>query len=236
MPRAAALLALISLSACGLFSRPAEPADDPRLQVGFLLLDGIYGSELVAPHDVFQHTVFHTEPGMRVFTVGRSHRPVTSFEGLVIVPDYSLDDAPRIDVLVVPSAEHNLDTDLDDARLIDWVRRVGEDADHLLSICDGAFVLAQAGLLEQCACTTFPSDIGAFRERFPQLDVREDVTFVVDGKAITGVGGAKSYEPAFWLVEHLYGAETARNVGKGLVIDWRLEDVPHVVNAAPDGR
>ena len=77
--------------------------------------------------------------------------------------------------------------------------------------------------------TTFPSDIDTMREMFPDLDIRKDVLFVHDGKYITSAGGAKSFEAALYLSEPLYGAEIARSLARGLVIDWKLEDVPHII-------
>ncbi len=105
-------------------TRPVSPAEtsDAPINVGFLTLDGVYNSELMAPWDIFHHTVFHTTPGMRVFTVGREKGVVTTFEGLRLDVEYALEDAPRIDVLVVPSARHNMGTDLQDDRLIAWVK------------------------------------------------------------------------------------------------------------------
>ena len=122
-----------------LLSIPAAVAAfdrDRPLNVGFLVLEGVYNSELIAPLDIFHHTVFHTKPGMRVFTVGRTAATVTTFEGLRIGVDYALEDAPTIDVLVVPSAVNNMDSDLEDERLIDWVRARGRSARHVVSLCD----------------------------------------------------------------------------------------------------
>jgi transcriptional regulator GlxA family with amidase domain len=198
-----------------------------QLQVGFLLVDGVYGSELVAPFDVFHHTVFHADPGMRVFTVGRERRAVTTFEGLRIEPDFGFDAHPPIDVLVVPSAENSMGSDLADRALVDWVADAGLRADWVLSFCDGAFVLAQAGLLDRRRSTTFPADVALLRARFPTLEVLEDVSFVHDGPCITSVGGAKSYEAALYLCELLYGRTVAEEIGRGLVIDWDLASVPH---------
>lgn len=206
----------------------AEPAGTGQLHVGFLIVDGVYNTELTAPYDMFHHTVFHTEPGMRVFTVAPSQQPVTSFEGLRLLPDYTYDDAPRIDVLVVPSAEHSLDTDLEDERMIAWVRETGAAADWVMSLCDGAFVLAQAGLLDGLQATTFPSDIERMREMFPGVEVLDGVSFVHHGKAITSVGGAPSFEPALYLCELLYGQQAARGIAKGLVIDWDLDSIDYV--------
>ena len=200
------------------------------LSVGFLVIDGVYNTELTAPFDMFHHTVFHTKPGMRVFTVAPTLEPVTTFEGLRLLPDYSFADAPEIDVLVVASAEHNMDTDLEDEELIDWVRRTGEDADYVVSLCDGAFVLAQAGLLDARQATTFPSDIPRMRTMFStRVDVLDGVSFVHDGPAITSVGGAKSFDAALYLCELLYGARAARGIAGGLVIDWDLTAIDHLV-------
>ncbi len=197
-------------------------AEGTPLQVGILVLEGVYNSELAAPYDIFQHTIFHAPANteMRVFTVGREARLIVTFEGMKVGVDFKLEDSPRIDVLVVPSAEHNMDSDLEDTRLIDWVREVGTRADYVVSVCDGAFVLAKAGLLDGLKCTTFPTDIPPFREMFPHLDVLDGPTWVADGKAFTGVGGALSYDPPLALVAHIYGDEVAARVSPGLVLKW----------------
>ena len=203
---------------------PADVPTDKKLNAGFLLIDGVYNSELMAPYDIFQHTIFHAEGGISVFTVSPTGSLVTTFEGLKIKPDYTFDNHPPIDILVVASAEHNMDTDLEDERLISFVSQAGADASYAMSLCDGAFVLAKAGLVEGKVSTTFPSDIGRYREMFPHLDVREDLSFVHDGSLLTSAGGAKSYDVALYLVEELYGEKVAKGVGRGLVIDWNRSD------------
>jgi transcriptional regulator GlxA family with amidase domain len=64
---------------------------------------------------------------------------------------------------------------------------------------------------------------------FPNLEVHEDVLFVHDGNFITSAGGAKSFEAALYLAEFLYGKEVTKRLAKGLVIDWDLEKVPHLI-------
>lgn len=202
-----------------------------RYNVAFLIMNGVYNTELTAPYDIFQHTVFRDSiKAMNVFLVADTREPVTTFEGIRLLPDfdYTADSLPPIDILVVPSAEHHLDTDLENEALIRFVRETGEKARFVTSHCDGAFVLARAGLLDHAVCTTFPSDVERMREMFPQLDVRENVLFVHDGKFITSAGGARSFEAALYLTETLYGAEVARRLAQGLVIDWNLDKVPHL--------
>ncbi|WP_411768327.1 DJ-1/PfpI family protein [Winogradskyella sp. A3E31] len=203
-----------------------------RYNVAFLIMDGTYNTELTAPFDIFQHTIFRDSiKPMNVFTVANTDNAVTTFEGMRILPDFNYinDSLPKIDILVIPSAEHHLDTDLKDAVMIDFVKRINKEAQFMTSHCDGAFVLAKAGLLDGKVSTTFPSDINAMRKMFPELDIREDVLFVHDGKYITSAGGAKSFEAALYLCEYLYGKDIAESLSKGLVIDWNLDTVPHIV-------
>jgi hypothetical protein len=98
--------------------------------------------------------------------------------------------------------------------------RTGGKARYVMSLCDGAFLLAKAGLLQGRLATTFPADQDAFARMFPKQELRRDVSFVHDGPAITSVGGARSYDAALYLVDHLFGEEVARKVADGLVIPW----------------
>lgn len=235
---AAAILVLTLGCACQGASRPSESSSsaggsgagaaglqagvEGPLRVGFLVVDGVYNTELTAPYDVFQHTHHHLAggPGMEVFTVSPDGEAVTTAEGLRLLPDHGFDDAPEIDVLVVPSAEGSRDRDLDNEALIQWVRRTGERASLLVSLCWGAFVLAEAGLLDGRSATTFPADYSLFSRRFPEVSLRVNVSFVHDGTALTSEGGIRSFDVALYLVDLIYGEEVARNIGRGLLIPW----------------
>jgi len=210
---------------------PGDLPTDRPLRAGFLIVDGVYNSELTAPYDILQHTVFHTEPGIEVFTVSPDGEAVTTFEGLIVTPHFSFADAPPIDILVVPSAEGSMDRDLENEAMMQWVRETGAQARFVMSLCDGAFVLATAGLLDGHRCTAFPGDQDRFAETFPRLDLERGVSFVHDGRLLTSQGGAKSYDVAMYLVDHLYGEEVARGVGGGLIIAWPpdAEEMPAVV-------
>ena len=219
-----------STSAEKLPEQPRYNAD--HYQVAFLIMDGVYNTELTAPYDIFQHTIYRENiKPMDVFTVANTRDAVKTFEGLNILPDYNYrtDSLPPIDILVVPSAEHHLDSDLEDTAMIQFVQRVAQKAEFVTSHCDGAFVLAEAGLLDSAASTTFPSDIETYRERYPHLEVIDSVWFVHDGKFITSAGGARSFEAAMYLCDYLYGPEVTRRLGKGLVLDWELEEIPHKI-------
>lgn len=241
MKNAALLLVFISLLACNPQPSPEMPPTNtiqvpittPKLNkdwynVGFLIMDGVYNTELTAPYDIFQHTKYRKGiKAMNVFMVAKSLDPVTTFEGIRLLPDYSYleKELPKIDILVVPSAEHHMDSDLQDEAMLDFIKRTAKTATYITSHCDGAFVLAKAGLLDGSESTTFPGDIEAYKTMFPKLVVHEDVLFVHDGKYITSAGGAKSFEASLYLAELLYGKEVAERLAEGLVINWNLSKV-----------
>ncbi|KPM30731.1 ThiJ/PfpI domain-containing protein [Croceitalea dokdonensis DOKDO 023] len=203
-----------------------------RLNAAFLIMEGVYNTEFTAPYDIFQHTQYREHiTAMNTFTVANTLEPITTFEGLRILPDldYTTDSIPPIDILVIPSAEGHLNTDLKDTTMLSFVKKVATSARLITSHCDGAFVLAEAGLLDGVVSTTFPSDIETYKKRYPQLTVMDSVLFVHDDKYITSAGGAKSFEAALYVCELLYGKKVAQDIAKGLVISWNLEEIPHAI-------
>lgn len=220
------------LEPSGAKQKRATRINPGNYNVAFLIMEGTYNTEFTAPFDIFQHTKYREGiKAMNTFTVANTLEPVTTFEGLRILPDFNYlsDSLPRIDILVIPSAEHHLDTDLKDTAMLNFVKRIDKNAIFMTSHCDGAFVLAKAGLLNKVASTTFPSDIAKYRKMFPHLNVKDSVLFVHDGKYITSAGGAKSFEASLYLCEYLYGKEVATSLAKGLVIDWNLDLIPKII-------
>ncbi len=201
-----------------------------RYNVAILIMDGTFNTEFTAPYDIFQHTQYRKGiKAMNVFTVANTNDVITTFEGMRVLPDfnYVTDSLPPIDILVVPSAEHHLDTDLEDTVMLNFVRKVDKTTTFVTSHCDGAFVLAKAGVLNGKASTTFPGDIATYRAMFPTLTIYDSLYIVHDGKYITTSGGARSFDGALYLCELLYGKQVAQRLAQGLVIDWQLEQVPH---------
>ncbi len=208
------VLLLVILSCVSAFGSEAP------LNAGFLVLPSVYNSELMAPYDIFHHTVFHTKPGMRVFTVSENQKSIRTFEGLQLGIEYTFADVPAIDILVIPSAEHNMDADLKNQTVRDWVKKTADKARYVITLCDGAFILANTGLLDEKMATTFPSDVPAFKKQFPKVRTLENYSFVHDGKYLTSQGGARSYDVALYLVDLIYGEKVAAGVGRGLVLPW----------------
>ncbi|HEX6885888.1 MAG TPA: DJ-1/PfpI family protein [Planctomycetota bacterium] len=209
--------ASLALAACqGTSTRAsAVPASAPveTRNVGILVFDGLFITEYTAPFDIYKHV----GKEMNVFTVAPRKGAITTYEGVELKPDYAFGAEPRIDVLVVPSGIHSIDTDLENGALIAWIQDKARTAEYVTSHCWGAFLLAKAGLLDGGECTTFPSSIDDLQKKFPQLETRKDQRFVVSGRTVTSTGGLAAYEAATYVVERLYGKEKADAVATGLV-------------------
>ena len=233
------VIILFSCSSGNGFEKNQQIRDEATiLNAGFLCVSGVYNSELMAPYDILQHTIYRDSTDyVRCFIVTPDGKPITTFEGIQITPDYSFANVPEIDILIVPSTETSMTQDLENVIFMKWLKEAVQSAAHVITVCDGAFPLAAVGALDRRKATTFPSDRGRLAEMFPKVEVLNNVNFVADGKFITSVGGALSYEPALYLVEKIYSVKNAKRIGKGLVLDWDLSKVPHLIvhSEPPEG-
>jgi transcriptional regulator GlxA family with amidase domain len=219
--RFTALLSLVVLAGCsgGAESTSSSKHTDPVLKdgaknVGILIFDGLFITEFSAPFDTYKHT----GDKMNVFTVAPAKGFIKTYEGVVIEPDYTIENAPRIDVLVVPSGLGSCKEDLTNAAFVAFVKERASRAEFVTSHCWGAFTLANTGLLDGKPCTTFPSSIDDLQKQFPKVQTQKDARFVVTGNIITSNGGVAAYEAALYVVEKLFGKETAEKVTSGLVL------------------
>lgn len=184
--------------------------------IGVLAWDGFLTSEVVAPVEVLGAAVDRGLLDARVQVVASEATPVTSAEGLRILPDVTIDECPTLDVLIV-SGSAEMDGPLADARLVDFVARQGKGARYLASNCSAAFLVGKAGLLDGRRVTTYRGGEADLQDQFPEARVSpEDV--VVDGSLISSSGEVVSYEAALVLLAELAGQEAAKRIAEDLYI------------------
>lgn len=147
-------------------------------------------------------------PLFAVCTVARSAAPVRARAGLVVVPDHGFETLPDPDLLVIPGGV--VDAELDDPAVLDWLQRTARRAGLTASVCTGSFLLAQAGLLRGKPVTTHWEDVADLRQRFPTLEVREQVRWVNAGEVVSSAGIAAGIDMSLYLVARLAGETLAR--------------------------
>jgi transcriptional regulator GlxA family with amidase domain len=184
------------------------------ITVGILVLNKPYITEFAGPLDVYHHI---PADKLKVLLISDTEKELVTYEGMPFRANYTIKNAPKIDVLVIPSGAGSLSVDLKNTAVIAWIKEVARNAKFITSHCEGAFLLGEAGLLENKEATTFHSDIPALEAKYPACKVRKDRRIVVDGNVITSAGGLASYEAALYVVEKLFGKEQAATVAKALV-------------------
>ena len=189
----------------------AHPAP-PRTRVAILLFDGVEIIDSMGPYEVFGAA------GFDVYTVGAAKRPVTSAMGQTLVPRYALGEAPRADVLVVPGG--GVGSALHDSSTMAWVRTTAPGTRLTMSVCNGAFILASAGLLDGLSATTTAHNIARLREQYPRVHVVDDQRFVDNGRIITTGGLSAGIDGALHVVERLRGVGEAQQVALGEEYEW----------------
>lgn len=193
----------------------AQKKDESKpIIVGILLLNKPYITEFAGPLDVYHHV---PADKLKVFIISDTEKEMVTYEGMPFRANYTIKNAPKIDVLVIPSGAGSLDVDPKNTKVINWIKEVARDAKFITSHCEGAFLLGEAGLLNNKEATTFHSDIPALEVRYPSCRVQKDRRIVVDGNLITSAGGLASYEAALYVVEKLFGKDQATTVAKALV-------------------
>jgi transcriptional regulator GlxA family with amidase domain len=193
---------------CGM--KLVDRADLVHRTAAILVFDGVQVIDYAAPYEVLG------QAGFQVVTVGPTRAPVTAAMGQKLIPSYCFDDAPAAGVVVLPGGDVNTP----DTRVIDWVRARTAKADVVLSVCNGAFWLAKAGLLDGLTATTFYRLIEGLQDAAPKCHVVRDRRFVDNGKIVTSAGLTSGMDGALHVVDKLLGREKAREVALNLEYDW----------------
>lgn len=173
---------------------------DQSKTIAFYLQNGVEVLDFAGPMEVFAYA------GYKVFTVSKTKEPIKSQGILTVIPDYSIEDAPSADILAFFGG--NSTEASKDGEVIQWIQ-AQENIQYHFSVCTGAFVLAESGLLDGKTATTFHSALDGL-EKFQSIDVRRDVRFVDNGKVITTAGISAGIDGALHLVAKLQGLNAAK--------------------------
>jgi len=189
--------------------------------VGILVFEDVEVLDFCGPFEVFSVTGRQIAPGtFSVFTVGNVPGPVLARNGLSVNPEYTLADAPPIDLLLIPGGQGTRPL-LHDAALMEWIGQRAAAAELVLSVCTGALLLAKAGLLAGLSATTHHGALGLLREVASEATVRDDVRYVDNGRVITSAGVAAGIDMSFHVVDRLLGRETATAAAKYIEYPWQ---------------
>jgi transcriptional regulator GlxA family with amidase domain len=193
------------------------------LNVGIFIFPNVEVLDFAGPYEVFTTATRMAEKmsvnaSFSVFTVGQSGNAVRARAGLLIQPDHSFDNCPKIDLLIVPGGV--VDDEMKNATVLEWIRKIDQNSTITASVCTGAFLLARADIVKTHKVTTHWEDTNDLRAIFPSLDVIENVRWVDEGKYVTSAGITAGIDMCLHLVEKTFGRELAVATARQLEFDW----------------
>lgn len=186
---------------------------------------GVQALDLAGPFDVFTAATLvlagegRTDDGYVVTLTSADSEPVTTLTGLEFVAQPLPDPADAIDTLLIPGGI-GADTARAKPDVIDWIKTAS--ARRVVTVCTGAFLAAQAGLLDGCPATTHWASAGRLASEFPNIAVDPDPIFIRSSDRVwTAAGVTAGIDLALALVEDDYGTDIAQTVARWLVLYLR---------------
>jgi transcriptional regulator GlxA family with amidase domain len=200
----------------------------PRRNVVIVAFDGLQPLDAVGPHEVFAGATAVLAAARRtagskdmigydISIVSLGGRPITTESGLQIVTAPLPSTRTKIDTLLIPGGEGSQTARYDDA-LVGWIRIAAKNSRRVATVCSGAFIAAEAGLLDGRTVTTHWATAHKLADEYPRLTVDPDPIYVRDGDVWTSAGVTAGIDLALAMVEADHGSDVAQTVARWMVM------------------
>ncbi len=206
-------------------ARPAGSSGP--LRIALFAYPNVQALDLSGPLEMFARATRllrdegRAHPGYSLVVVGTEAGPIAASSGFRFLPDVTFHSLRgRVDTLLVVGGR-GVDALLGDRAVLSWLRRMAGRVRRLASVCTGAFLLAEAGLLDGRTATTHWSRAADLARRYPRVRVEEDRIWVRDGNIYTSAGVSAGMDLALALIEADLGAEVALAVARAMVMYLR---------------
>ncbi|MGJ9460644.1 DJ-1/PfpI family protein [Oceanobacillus sp. CF4.6] len=189
-------------------------------KAGIFLFDDVEVLDFAGPFEVFSVTAL--ENGDKPFvvkTISEKGNLIVARNGLKVQPDYSFDNMPRFDILIIPGGLGAREREIHNDNVITWIRNEMKNVQLMTSVCTGALLLAKAGLLKGKMATTHWASLERLETEFPEVTVQREVKFVDEGNIVTSGGISAGINMSFHIVKRILGPEVAQTTAKRMEYD-----------------
>jgi transcriptional regulator GlxA family with amidase domain len=194
--------------------RALKPPANGVINVAVIVSEGTVVIDFAGPWEVFQDTMFTSKGQVwtggddmimpfNLYTVSESKKPLSA-NGLIIVPNYTFEDAPKPQVIVIPAQSGRSEAQKK------WLLENAKTADVTMSVCTGASMLAADGLLNHQKATTHHMALQEMQAKYPSVEFVSGTRFVDHGNIATAGGLSSGIDLALHVVERYYGREIAQ--------------------------
>ncbi|MFA0809925.1 DJ-1/PfpI family protein [Microbulbifer epialgicus] len=191
----------------------AHSISKDAFHIGILLYDDAQTIDYAGPYEVFGQANY------RLTTISENGETITSAMGLQVVPDTSFDQESQFDAVIIPGG--GINKAMENPKILRWIKEQSEQVQYVLTVCNGAFILANTGLLDGKKATTIRGAFNSFESSFPDIELVKDKKFVDNGQLITTAGLSSGIDGALYLVSKVDTMEKAKSVAAKIEYQWR---------------
>ena len=188
------------------------------MNIGIYIYNQAEVLDFSGPFEVFSVANRLAKLGWNIWLVAEEESLVEARGVFQVKPHYSIQNVPELDVLIVVGGVHS--DELRKTEVINWIRKTAEKTRITASVCTGAFLLAEAGLLDGLEVTTHWEDISDLHRNYKNLQVREGIRWIEQGKLFTAAWISAGIEMSLELVSLLAGAELAERTARQMEYAW----------------
>ena len=178
--------------------------------VGIYLFNKVELLDFAGPYEVFSTAAeLNDRKQFRVFTISEDGGAIKSVNGLIVIPDYSFSNHPKIDILIIPGGE-GTKAEIKKKKVMEWIDRTQGSAEIMATVCSGARIPAVLGLLDGLEATTHQSVIDDVKKLAPNVTIDHTKRFIDNGKIMTSGGISAGIDLSLHIVKKLCGEDTAQ--------------------------
>jgi len=204
-----------------------------RKRVGIVLFEDVEVLDFCGPFEVFSATRMNEEKRreepspFEVLLIAEKQSPITTTGGMKVLPHYTFDSCPRVDILVCPGG-WGTRKELKNPIMLEWLRARATGVETLAAVCTGSMLLGFAGLLDRLHATTHWRSLDWMRESFPTVTVEYGKHFVQDGRVLTSAGISAGIDMSLKVVANYFGEEIARATARHMEYPYPESDVRRI--------
>jgi len=188
------------------------------MNIGIYIYDQAEVLDFSGPFEVFSVANRLANLDWNIWLVAEEESLVEARGVFQVKPHYSIQNVPELDVLIVVGGVHS--DELRKTEVINWIRKTTEKTHITASVCTGAFLMAEAGLLDGLEVTTHWEDISDLHRNYPRVQIREGTRWIKQGKLFTAAGISAGIDMSLELVARLADAELAEQTARQMEYAW----------------
>ena len=193
-----------------------------KIEVGIILFNEVEVLDFAGPYEVFSLASKGKEQIFDVKTIGETSEVISARNGLKILPDLNFEDNFNLEILIVPGGYGAKEIEIKNSKMIEWIKLQQSKVKVLASVCTGAFLLAEAGILDNKKATTHWKEYDRLEKEYPKVEVVRHVKFMDEGHILTAGGISAGINMSFHIIERLFGVEVVKNLAKTMVYDIEI--------------